>query len=194
MYTFASQLLRSSSVLPNCPLSCSLGTLQICAYFSLTADAALKYIHMNNSVYALPFQLQRITGCRAAEVWHPQWWGESSSGLVTLESCKGNAIRIFSEDDSKAIRPLLSTVADVVKIGFTYDNYRRICRAAWREAGVYMCTNKGQHIGSSHLLRHIYIKLLLAAGIDANTVRLYVGERTEKSFNHYVNSRIFTKY
>lgn len=187
----SSRLPRNSSQLPNMEVLSRFRPIITLKELDTALNTAAEWIRINRFPYYAPFQLQRVSGCRAGEAFTPRRWGVNEDWLQVLFSSKGSNERVFTADDTAAIQNYLYRTYDVIERGFTYDNYRRVCRQAMAQAGIFMIDCYGMRYGSSHILRHAFVKKLLWGGMSLEAAQQYMGEKTAKAFNIYTISTIY---
>lgn len=144
----------------------------------------------NNIVQASIYQNQSNTGARYHDIARLSNWSVKNGNSFVLKPLKNNDIRIFSKDDIDVML--------MQQIVHGYDMYSRSSYKSGVEVfnamfPIRKMQVKGKPI-KTHIFRHIKAKRLKRDGYSDNEIRLYLGERSQRSANDYIYSTIYSNW
>lgn len=149
----------------------------------MSLQSALSYDYI---AYAL-FHTLYLTGCRYAELVHPENWSVIDDNNLSLQPAKKNNIRLFkaSEIDDLFLTCLQNNYNIFAIKSYTY--YLRTLNRLGGISDVYV-KNKGI---SLHIFRHYKARILKEQGKTDLQIQQYLGERSLNSAKHYIYSTIY---
>lgn len=135
--------------------------------------------------------LQRNAGTRVNELFQPERWSVVSNGQVHLQPQKGNALRVlnFADigfTDAAAFQSVLNDMSRLSK-----RQYERAFASIVQSFNLWRLYDNGFLHPSTHLLRHLKIKELAAAGNEKTFIATWIGEKNIDNLDYYLNSRYY---
>lgn len=162
-------------------------TLEVLEKASITF---LERIQIYNPIQASIYQNQIVTGARFNDVAKLANWSIVNDKTIKLQPQKKNDIRVFN------IEELDVMLVDQLRSG--YDMYRQTSYKNAVEVFNSMFPVRRMMVKNksikTHIFRHIKAKQLKRQELSDNDIRLYLGERSQRSANDYIYSTIYSNW
>ena len=137
-------------------------------------------------------RLQRLSGCRIQELFHPDRWKVLPPSTIQVQPQKGNALRVLQLSDIGFTNAdnFAPTHADMARL--PNRQYERAFSLIVRQKGLWRLYEEGFARPSTHMFRHVKIKELAAQGYDKAYIATWIGEKNQDNLDYYLNSQYFT--